>query len=141
MVRPVREARRKAQPGEEIGGTPALQALWDGVGEHHREHHILERAEGRKQVEGLEHIADMIGSKTVAARIRELEDSRVVDANGAGGRNCDAGNEIEERCLPGAAAAPDHGAAPPSQCEILEVEHLEASAITERKRLLDTLQD
>src|SRR5215831_19512018 len=83
----VSEALRKAQLRQQLGGALALQALWHGVREHHRKRHVLERAEGRKQVEGLEHIADLPGAKAVAARFGQGEDIGVADMDRAGGRS------------------------------------------------------
>jgi hypothetical protein len=37
----MRQTLGEAQSSEEIGGTPALHALRDDGGEHHREHYIF----------------------------------------------------------------------------------------------------
>src|SRR6266478_5741416 len=63
---PMGKTLGEAQSEEKIGSAPALQARRDGFREHHREHHILERVEGREQVEGLKHVPDMLGAKAVA---------------------------------------------------------------------------
>src|SRR6266852_9054565 len=45
MLRLVRETRAEPQPGQDLAGALALLGSWDGVGEHHGEHDVLERAE------------------------------------------------------------------------------------------------
>ena len=75
----------------------------------------------------------MLCAKAIATRLGQSEDIRIVDANGAGGWSGDPGNEIEERGLPGAAAAPENGASPGRERELLDVEHLEICTVVERK--------
>src|SRR5436305_4657372 len=91
------ETLRKAQLREEIRGALTLQALWDSVRKHHREHYILDRAECCEQVEGLKYIPDVLGAKAVAKRFGQTRDIGAGDLNRAGGRSCDACDQIEER--------------------------------------------
>ena len=61
------EARAQAQVARGArGARAALLAPRDGVGEHHGEHDVLERAEGGQQVERLEDIADVRARNAVA---------------------------------------------------------------------------
>src|SRR5215472_13894747 len=88
----VPQTLREAQSSEEIGGAPALQAPRHVAGEHHRQHHVLDRTESGKQIEGLEHIPDILGAEPVAMRLRQGEEIGVVDVNCAGAWRGDARN-------------------------------------------------
>ena len=110
VLRPVAKSLRQPEPGQQFGGALALPAPRHDVGERHRQHHVLDRAEGREQVEALEHIADMAGAKPVAARLRQAEDVGVIDADRAGRRQGDAGDQVQQRRLARAAAAAQHRA-------------------------------
>src|SRR5262245_43715399 len=136
----VGKTHAQAQPRQELTRTLTLLALRDGVREQHGEHNVLERAEGREQVKRLEDIANMLRPEAIALRLRQGKNLRVIDPDSPCRRHCNTSDKIQQRCFARTAWPLQPGIAPGWQRQLLDVEHLQVAAITQRKRLFHSVQ-
>jgi hypothetical protein len=101
LRRPVIAPVGQADPLEQVLGEGAVVA----AGEAHGDQHVLQRGESLQQVAALEDVADRLGAQTVPARLAPSGHRAVADQDLplVGGQ--DAGDQVQERGLAGAAGA------------------------------------
>src|SRR6185436_19428833 len=136
----VTQARAQSQARQDRLGSAAMLAPRHRVGEHHRQHDVLHRAQRRQQVERLEDVADVARAERIATRLGHGHDVLAANDDGAGGGPRDAGNEVEQGGLARAAASAERGPAAGGQLDVLHVEHLQALPAGQREGLAHPAQ-
>jgi len=104
VVEAVREANRVQQLARAI-----VDLLLRPAAQMQRNGNILDRSEGRKEIEKLKNEADLIAAQTSELVVREAAEPRAVHFNLAGRRRIQAADEIQQRRLAGARGPDDGG--------------------------------
>ena len=130
VIEPVSEAHGVEEPHRPV-------AVGAARAERHCDEHVLQRREPGEQVELLENEAKLVGPHAVAAGLVEPGDVDAVDDHSAGVGPHDPGDHIEQRRLPGAAAALQGAVLVRGELERVDVEDVHLLATGHRERLAD----